>query len=81
MCAGQGISAVTHKADFTVGAFITFSDHFFIFFLCPPRFERYPHDGSKRYSAVGYGTVYRYYAYPDKVRPRIRLEMSLPSLH
>ncbi len=37
------------------------------------RYEKYsaPEDGSSRYAIVGYATIYQYYAYPDKIRPRI----------
>ncbi|XP_071478143.1 histone acetyltransferase type B catalytic subunit-like [Diadema antillarum] len=41
-------------------------------------FEKYPHNESKRYATVGYATVYRYYAYPDKIRPRISQVLVLP---
>jgi histone acetyltransferase 1 len=36
-------------------------------------YEKYsaPEDGSARYAIAGYATMYQYYAYPDKVRPRI----------
>lgn len=40
-----------------------------IFFL---RFEKYVQDGECRYATAGYMTVYNYYAYPEKIRPRIR---------
>ncbi|XP_054751731.2 histone acetyltransferase type B catalytic subunit-like isoform X1 [Lytechinus pictus] len=41
-------------------------------------FERYPYEGTKRYTTAGYSTVYRYYAYPDKIRPRISQALILP---
>ena len=34
--------------------------------------------GSWRYAVVGYSTVYEYYAYPDKKRPRIAQFLVLP---
>ncbi|KAJ8036620.1 Histone acetyltransferase type B catalytic subunit [Holothuria leucospilota] len=40
--------------------------------------EKFPSNGAKQYAFVGYGTVYRYYAYPDKVRPRISQVLILP---
>ncbi|XGW18878.1 hypothetical protein V3C99_003014 [Haemonchus contortus] len=44
-------------------------------------FESRPHDsgdGSRAYSLAGYASLYRFYAYPDKVRPRIAQIMLLP---
>lgn len=41
--------------------------HFLLF-----RFEKRKEAGDTHYSIVGYMTVYQYYAYPDKIRPRIR---------
>ncbi|VVC29550.1 Acyl-CoA N-acyltransferase,Histone acetyl transferase HAT1 N-terminal [Cinara cedri] len=35
-------------------------------------------NGDKCYSPVGYSTVYEYYAYPDKIRPRISQMLILP---
>lgn len=39
-------------------------------FIC--RFEKYNKDGETLYATVGYMTVYNYYVYPDKTRPRVR---------
>ena len=36
------------------------------------RFEKYKSNGNPMYAFVGYMTVYNYYAYPEKIRPRIR---------
>ena len=36
------------------------------------RFEKEKVSGETEYRTVGYMTVYHYYAYPDKIRPRIR---------
>lgn len=36
------------------------------------RFEKYNKDGETLYATVGYMTVYNYYVYPDKTRPRVR---------
>ncbi|XP_033624835.1 histone acetyltransferase type B catalytic subunit-like isoform X2 [Asterias rubens] len=41
-------------------------------------FERYSVDGNKRYAVAGYATAYRYYAYPDLIRPRISQVLILP---
>ncbi|KAH3703489.1 histone acetyltransferase type B catalytic subunit-like [Dreissena polymorpha] len=41
-------------------------------------FEKYKHDGSVMYATVGYMTVYSYYAYPSRVRPRISQVLILP---
>ncbi|XP_785091.3 histone acetyltransferase type B catalytic subunit [Strongylocentrotus purpuratus] len=56
-------------------SYIDFDDERWMYYTI---FERYPHDGTKRYSTVGYSTVYRYYAYPDKIRPRISQVLILP---
>lgn len=39
-------------------------------FIC--RFEKYNNDGETLFATVGYMTVYNYYVYPDKTRPRVR---------
>ena len=36
------------------------------------RFEKYREAGTTIYAFAGYMTVYNYYAYPEKIRPRIR---------
>uniref|UniRef100_A0A8C4Q9X8 Histone acetyltransferase type B catalytic subunit n=1 Tax=Eptatretus burgeri TaxID=7764 RepID=A0A8C4Q9X8_EPTBU len=41
-------------------------------------FENFEHDGVPHYAIVGYMTVYNYYAYPDKIRPRISQMLVLP---
>ncbi|XP_071826710.1 histone acetyltransferase type B catalytic subunit-like [Apostichopus japonicus] len=40
--------------------------------------EKYSQNGNKQYAFVGYATLYRYYAYPDKIRPRISQFLILP---
>lgn len=44
----------------------------FVFSLSLYRFEKYNKDGETLYATVGYMTVYNYYVYPDKTRPRVR---------
>ncbi|KAK7092757.1 histone acetyltransferase type B catalytic subunit-like [Littorina saxatilis] len=41
-------------------------------------FEKYKRDGNTMYATVGYMTAYNYYAYPDKVRPRLSQFLILP---
>lgn len=42
-------------------------------------YERYENaDGETRYASVGYATVYQYFHYPDKIRPRIAQFLVLP---
>ncbi|XP_070535512.1 histone acetyltransferase type B catalytic subunit-like isoform X2 [Ptychodera flava] len=41
-------------------------------------FEKFTVDGAARYSIVGYSTVYKYYAYPNKIRPRVSQMLVLP---
>ncbi|XP_033114772.1 histone acetyltransferase type B catalytic subunit-like [Anneissia japonica] len=41
-------------------------------------FERQVEGSNTRYSSVGYITVYKYYAYPDKIRQRISQMLILP---
>eukprot|EP00096_Caligus_rogercresseyi_P006949 TRINITY_DN2404_c0_g1_i1.p1 TRINITY_DN2404_c0_g1~~TRINITY_DN2404_c0_g1_i1.p1 ORF type:complete len:414 (+),score=147.35 TRINITY_DN2404_c0_g1_i1:75-1316(+) len=41
-------------------------------------FERTNVNGSPRYYMAGYMTIYKYYAYPDKIRPRISQMLILP---
>jgi len=41
-------------------------------------YEKYHHDDSYRYAFVGYMTVYNYYAYPERIRPRISQVLVLP---
>ncbi|XP_077993239.1 histone acetyltransferase type B catalytic subunit-like [Glandiceps talaboti] len=41
-------------------------------------FEKYIVDGTSQYSIAGYCTVYKYYAYPNKTRPRVSQMLILP---
>jgi len=41
-------------------------------------YEKYCYDNSYRYAFVGYVTVYNYYAYPERIRPRISQVLVLP---
>lgn len=42
-------------------------------------FEKYKSEsGEERYASVGYSSVYLYFAYPDKIRPRIAQFIVLP---
>ncbi|KAE8580936.1 hypothetical protein XENTR_v10024599 [Xenopus tropicalis] len=41
-------------------------------------FEKYNKDGATLYATVGYMTVYNYYVYPDKTRPRVSQMLVLP---
>ncbi|XP_041372189.1 histone acetyltransferase type B catalytic subunit-like isoform X2 [Gigantopelta aegis] len=41
-------------------------------------FEKYKSNGNPMYAIVGYMTVYNYYAYPEKIRPRISQVLILP---
>uniref|UniRef100_A0A671Q9W4 Histone acetyltransferase type B catalytic subunit n=1 Tax=Sinocyclocheilus anshuiensis TaxID=1608454 RepID=A0A671Q9W4_9TELE len=49
-------------------SFIDVDDDRWDFFLV---FEKYNKDGETLYATVGYMTVYNYYVYPDKTRPRV----------
>lgn len=43
------------------------------------RFEKYTTPmGTSRYATIGFATVYRYYAYPQHIRPRIAQFLILP---
>ena len=42
------------------------------------RFEKKCDAGRNLYSIVGYTTVYGFYAYPDKLRPRLSQLLILP---
>ena len=44
------------------------------------RFEKYETDGEMFHAFAGYMTVYNYYAYPERIRPRIRLELEVGPL-
>ncbi|XP_016319658.1 histone acetyltransferase type B catalytic subunit-like [Sinocyclocheilus anshuiensis] len=54
-------------------SFIDVDDDRWDFFLV---FEKYNKDGETLYATVGYMTVYNYYVYPDKTRPRVRYNLS-----
>ncbi|KAL5010392.1 hypothetical protein ScPMuIL_012697 [Solemya velum] len=41
-------------------------------------FEKYKSNGNPMYAAAGYMTVYSYYAYPEKIRPRVSQALILP---
>ncbi|XP_035658310.1 histone acetyltransferase type B catalytic subunit-like isoform X2 [Branchiostoma floridae] len=57
------------------GSFIDVDDEKWNYYLI---FEKYACDGNHRYATVGYLTAYSYYAYPDKLRPRISQVLVLP---
>uniref|UniRef100_A0A674PAL2 Histone acetyltransferase type B catalytic subunit n=1 Tax=Takifugu rubripes TaxID=31033 RepID=A0A674PAL2_TAKRU len=56
-------------------SFIDSDDDRWDFFLV---FEKYNKDGETLYATVGYMTVYNYYVYPDKTRPRVSQMLILP---
>ncbi|XP_077073168.1 histone acetyltransferase type B catalytic subunit isoform X1 [Siphateles boraxobius] len=56
-------------------SFIDVDDDHWDFFLV---FEKYNKDGETLYATVGYMTVYNYYVYPDKTRPRVSQMLILP---
>uniref|UniRef100_A0A673M460 Histone acetyltransferase type B catalytic subunit n=1 Tax=Sinocyclocheilus rhinocerous TaxID=307959 RepID=A0A673M460_9TELE len=56
-------------------SFIDVDDDRWDFFLV---FEKYNKDGETLYATVGYMTVYNYYVYPDKTRPRVSQMLVLP---
>ncbi|XP_056436306.1 histone acetyltransferase type B catalytic subunit [Gadus chalcogrammus] len=56
-------------------SFIDADDDRWDFFLV---FEKYNKDGETLYATVGYMTVYNYYVYPDKTRPRVSQMLVLP---
>lgn len=56
-------------------SFIDVDDDRWDFFLV---FEKYNKDGETLYATVGYMTVYNYYVYPDKTRPRVSQMLILP---
>ncbi|XP_033732888.1 histone acetyltransferase type B catalytic subunit-like [Pecten maximus] len=56
-------------------SYIDVDDDRWMFYLL---FERYKVDGNPVYAIAGYMTVYNYYAYPEKVRPRISQVLVLP---
>nr|XP_061827604.1 histone acetyltransferase type B catalytic subunit-like [Nerophis lumbriciformis] len=56
-------------------SFIDVDDDRWDFFLV---FEKYKKDGETLYATIGYMTVYNYYVYPDKTRPRVSQMLILP---
>ncbi|XP_029559063.1 histone acetyltransferase type B catalytic subunit isoform X2 [Salmo trutta] len=56
-------------------SFIDVDDDRWDFFLV---FEKYNNDGETLFATVGYMTVYNYYVYPDKTRPRVSQMLILP---
>ncbi|XP_056611285.1 histone acetyltransferase type B catalytic subunit [Triplophysa dalaica] len=56
-------------------SYIEVDDDRWDFFLL---FEKYNKDGETLYATVGYMTVYNYYVYPDKTRPRVSQMLILP---
>ncbi|MFT7799535.1 histone acetyltransferase type B catalytic subunit [Arapaima gigas] len=56
-------------------SFIDVDDDRWDFFLI---FEKYNKDGETLFATVGYMTVYNYYVYPDKTRPRVSQMLVLP---
>lgn len=57
-------------------SFISADDDKWNFYLI---FEKYVTNGNTIYAIAGYATVYHYYAYPNKIRPRISQMLILPS--
>nr|XP_033800320.1 histone acetyltransferase type B catalytic subunit isoform X6 [Geotrypetes seraphini]XP_033800321.1 histone acetyltransferase type B catalytic subunit isoform X6 [Geotrypetes seraphini] len=56
-------------------SFIDVDDERWDYFLV---FEKYNKDGATLFATVGYMTVYNYYVYPDKTRPRVSQMLILP---
>lgn len=56
-------------------SYIDVDDHRWKFYLI---FEKYKENGNNMYAIAGYMTVYNYYAYPERIRPRISQVMILP---
>lgn len=56
-------------------SFIDVDDDRWRFYLI---FEKYPCESGHRYAICGYATVYLYFAYPNKTRPRISQFLVLP---
>lgn len=51
----------------------------FIIFLFSFRYEKYQNkENETRYATVGYSSIYLYFSYPDKIRPRISQALVLP---
>lgn len=57
-------------------SYIDTDDPQWTYFVC---YEKYKNlEGNYLYASVGYTTVYRYYAYPEHIRPRISQMLILP---
>ncbi|XP_039613558.1 histone acetyltransferase type B catalytic subunit [Polypterus senegalus] len=56
-------------------SFIDVDDEKWDYFLI---FEKYNKDGETLFATVGYMTVYNYYVFPDKTRPRVSQMIILP---
>ncbi|XP_048835791.1 histone acetyltransferase type B catalytic subunit isoform X1 [Brienomyrus brachyistius] len=56
-------------------SFIDVDDERWTYFLV---FEKYNKDGETLYATAAYMTVYNYYVYPDKTRPRVSQMLVLP---
>uniref|UniRef100_A0A8C9LEB1 histone acetyltransferase n=1 Tax=Pavo cristatus TaxID=9049 RepID=A0A8C9LEB1_PAVCR len=56
-------------------SFIDVDDERWNYFIV---FEKYNKDGATLFATVGYMTVYNYYVYPDKTRPRVSQMLILP---
>jgi len=56
-------------------SFISTDDDKWNFYLV---FEKYIADGNVAYAIAGYATVYHYFAYPNKIRPRISQMLVMP---
>lgn len=68
---GTGVGTRAERLKWTLHGSVPVIDLFaFCVFIC--RFEKYNKDGETLYATVGYMTVYNYYVYPDKTRPRVR---------
>lgn len=56
--------------------YIDVDDPQWMYFVC---YEKYKdNDGIYQYATVGYTTIYKYYAYPEHIRPRISQMLILP---
>ncbi|XP_055901675.1 histone acetyltransferase type B catalytic subunit-like isoform X1 [Biomphalaria glabrata] len=56
-------------------SYIDVDDQQWDFFLV---FEKYKENGEHKYATAGYMTVYNFYAYPSRIRPRISQVLILP---
>uniref|UniRef100_T1H6S6 Histone acetyltransferase type B catalytic subunit n=1 Tax=Megaselia scalaris TaxID=36166 RepID=T1H6S6_MEGSC len=57
-------------------SYIDLDDPQWNYFLCYEKFKN--KKGELQYATVGYSTVYKYYAYPENIRPRISQMLVLP---